>query len=348
MNYPLKFVQILRGFAAIAVLVYHAGIFSSLYFKSTFFSFEYGTLGVDFFFTLSGFIITYIHFKDIGDKHNVKSFLTKRFIRIYPFYWLILLAVIALDPSSFPGWKLFIQNILLFRLPMSHMPLQVAWSLTFELIFYLIFAIGIAAGWRVTRIIVVLWLLLIIFSPEIHNGFIQVLVSNLNIEFLFGCLAGYLFKQNQPLQLKSSLFFIGLLTITGTLLLTVAWRGFDRFNIIMTTLMGACSAWIILHAALLDRSQLYRFFAVPVLVLAGDASYAIYLTHTVYMPYLFKVFNYVTEVSVLNNFVQLLIVFLIILISIGVGILIHLFIEKPLLVFLRKKFHFLTKRPSFS
>ncbi|HUQ67860.1 MAG TPA: acyltransferase [Flavitalea sp.] len=347
MNHPLKFVQILRGFAAIAVLVYHAGIYSALYFKTKSFGFEYGTLGVDFFFTLSGFIITYIHLSDIGGKGSVNTFIFKRFIRVFPFYWFTLLAVIALDPPSFPGWKLFLQNLLLFRIPMSAMPLKVAWSLTFEIVFYILFAIAITAGWRLTKIMIGCWLLLIIFAPQIHHTLLQVFVSNLNIEFIFGCLAGYIFILKKP-ELKPSVFFIGFLIISATLLLCVTWRGFDRFSIIMTTLIGLASAWIILHAALLDKAQLYRSFALPVLVLAGDASYAIYLTHTVYMPYLYRLFNDFIDASSLNNYLMALIVLFIILIAIFIGILIHKFIEKPLLVFLRRQFHLLTTRASLS
>src|SRR5688500_3088585 len=327
MNYPLKFIQVLRGFAAIAVLLYHTGIYTNIYLGNSFFSFEYGTLGVDFFFTLSGFIITYIHLKDIKERGSVTNFTGRRFIRVFPFYWLTLLAVIVLDPSIFSGWKLFIGNILLFRLPMSEMPLKVAWSLTFEILFYFIFALAIAAGWKAARIMFAVWLVLIIFSPTIQNTFYNVLVTNLNIEFLFGCFAAYVFIEKTP-PLKASVFFAGLIFLAVFIIVCTAWRGFDRFNIIFTTLIGATSGWVVLHAALLDKAQRYRYFALPVLVLAGDASYAIYLTHTVYMPYLFKAFNQLTDTYHMNHLVQSMIVMLIIFLSISIGMLIHLVIEK--------------------
>lgn len=338
MNYPLKFIQVLRGFAAIAVLLYHTGIYASIYFGNSSFSFEYGTLGVDFFFTLSGFIITYIHLKVVKERGSVINFAGRRFIRVFPFYWLILLAVIALDPSTFPGRKLFIENLLLFRLPMSDMPLKVAWSLTFEIMFYFIFAVAIAAGWKAAKFMLAAWLVLIIFSPTIQNTFYNVLVSNLNIEFLFGCFAAYVFIEKKP-PLKASVFLAGLIFLAVSFIVCIAWRGFDRFNIIFITLMGATSGWIVLHAALLDKSQRYRSFALPVLVLAGDASYAIYLTHTAYMPYLFRAFNQLTHAFHFTHLLQSLMILLIIFLSIAIGILIHIFIEKPMLVFLRRKFH---------
>jgi len=344
---PLKSVQILRGFAALAVLLYHAGIYADIYFQSTAFNFEYGTLGVDFFFTLSGFIITYVHLKDIKGKGSVKRFAIKRFLRIFPFYWLTLLAVIASDPFVFPGWKLLLENLLLFRLPMSLMPLKVAWSLTFEIMFYFLFAVAIAAGWKAARIMLLVWFLLIVFSPALNNNFYQVLVSNLNIEFLFGCFAGYLIVQRK-FSSNIFVFVAGLIVLAALFSVSIKWTGFNRFNIIYTTLMGITAAWIIFHAALLDTTKRSHMFALPALVLAGDASYSIYLTHTVYMPYLFKGAESLMNVSAFNNPIQLMIILLIIVVSIIAGILIHLSIEKPVLTYLRRKFYLPKSGTSFS
>lgn len=344
---PLRSVQVLRGFAAIAVLLYHAGIYASIHFKTTVFNFEYGTLGVDFFFTLSGFIITYVHLKDIQEKGSVWSFAVKRFLRIFPFYWLVLLMVIALDPATFPGWKLFLENVLLFRLPMSQMPLKVAWSLTSELMFYFLFAIAIAAGWKTARIMLVSWLLIIVLAPVMNNGFYQVLVGNMNIEFMFGCLAGYVFLQKNYSS-NVPLFITGIIILAILFTVCIIWTGFDRFSIIYTTLMGATSGWIIYHAALLDTTKWSRMLALPLLVLAGDASYSIYLTHTVYMPYLFKGTTGLLNFSAVNHLVQLLVILFIIAISIAAGIVIHLWIEKPMLIYLRRKFHLARSGTSLS
>ena len=38
---------------------------------------------------LSGFIITYIHFSDLGDARTFPSFWIKRLLRIFPVYWII-------------------------------------------------------------------------------------------------------------------------------------------------------------------------------------------------------------------------------------------------------------------
>src|SRR4026208_650395 len=101
MKDQLKFVQILRGFAAIAVVIYHLDSITLTYFSYSLFHFNYGYLAINFFFTLSGFIITYVHLKEIQQKSSVRKFLLKRFVRIYPIYWLVLLFTIGLESPEF-------------------------------------------------------------------------------------------------------------------------------------------------------------------------------------------------------------------------------------------------------
>src|SRR5579864_820817 len=69
-------VQALRGFAATAVFFSHATQAPNLRLPLS-----YGGFGVDIFFVISGFIISYIA---ESDPHQ---FELKRIIRIVPFYW---------------------------------------------------------------------------------------------------------------------------------------------------------------------------------------------------------------------------------------------------------------------
>ena len=56
---------------------------------------QYGILGVNFFFVLSGFIILMAHYKDIGQPRSVGSYAYRRVIRIYPIYWVFLALYLA-------------------------------------------------------------------------------------------------------------------------------------------------------------------------------------------------------------------------------------------------------------
>ena len=88
-------VQIARGVAATAVVLAHANlIIDSRLFHGWLVT---GWCGVDFFFVLSGFIICYANSADIGHAERLPIYLYKRFVRVYPVYWLYTAAALLLD-----------------------------------------------------------------------------------------------------------------------------------------------------------------------------------------------------------------------------------------------------------
>lgn len=89
----------LRGFAILIVLVYHyfillpttspwlAGFVIGIASK--------GYVGVDLFFVLSGFLITGILYDAKGQNNYFRNFYARRFLRIFPLYYGVLLAVLG-------------------------------------------------------------------------------------------------------------------------------------------------------------------------------------------------------------------------------------------------------------
>ncbi len=95
-----------RGVAAALVVFHQAG---DVLTEPRFFGVEgFGghlcnfNVGVDFFFVLSGFIIAWVHWRDIGDPDRLGRYVVRRFARIYPPYWCILFPLIVLY-QMFPG-----------------------------------------------------------------------------------------------------------------------------------------------------------------------------------------------------------------------------------------------------
>lgn len=87
----------MRFFAALAVVITHIELLKGQYLKPNLWQenklvFELGALGVVFFFVLSGFLITYLLLKE-KEKANTISivkFYTRRILRIWPLYFLIM------------------------------------------------------------------------------------------------------------------------------------------------------------------------------------------------------------------------------------------------------------------
>ncbi|HFV9236088.1 TPA: acyltransferase family protein, partial [Acinetobacter baumannii] len=81
----IKSIQYLRGLAALAVVLHHAsGAILVHYAVNQKDFYSWGAGGVDLFFIISGFIMMYITF---GKEVNVRDFLYKRVIRIYPIFY---------------------------------------------------------------------------------------------------------------------------------------------------------------------------------------------------------------------------------------------------------------------
>src|SRR6202023_621717 len=92
-------IQILRGIAATLVVFHHS--FEESLSISTKIASEWliavGASGVHIFFVISGFIIYSVTYGRVPpNPEPAPSFLLKRFVRIFPWYWICLLATLAL------------------------------------------------------------------------------------------------------------------------------------------------------------------------------------------------------------------------------------------------------------
>ncbi len=107
--------DVLRFVAAFAVFVFHLGRDINAYFANyaVYPAFKYilkitdrGALGVNFFFVLSGFLITNLMLWEFKAKNtfSYKNFLVRRTLRIWPLYFLIVLIGFFILPKFWTGY----------------------------------------------------------------------------------------------------------------------------------------------------------------------------------------------------------------------------------------------------
>ena len=132
-----------RGIAAMSVLLYHYTTrYNEIFDTTSILNFSYGWLGVPLFFILSGFVITLT----ISRCKSPFDFLYRRFMRLYPTYWICLLITLSLVyASDFKMFQLpFIDVLMNFTMVGEILGFNYVdgsyWSLLPELLFYLLMA----------------------------------------------------------------------------------------------------------------------------------------------------------------------------------------------------------------
>jgi len=343
MQKKLGLIQVFRGFAAISVVLFHILTASVFYFKTTWLNgvFSAGSVGVDFFFVLSGFIMMYIHYGDLINRSNVKAFFLKRFIRIYPIYWII--ASVYLFFQLYTG-KYSIKTNLVFiiksylLIPQAVDPfLFPAWSLIFECFFYIIFGTCLLLGIKWSKYVFAGWLLLILIGQIIDIPFFhQMSFSPLILEFLFGCFIGYIFHtySNRIKEYDNGIFYSGLalmviVWILGSFFLTLPVKK----SLWSCMIYGSISSLLILGSALKDTNGTIRL--PNILLLIGESSYTIYLSHQIVLGLVYKKSVLLFSKNFTTGLLNIIGIIAFIL-AVIVGIIFHEAIEKKLLPKLQK------------
>lgn len=269
-NSKFDTLQLLRGIAAVSVVIFHEFGSSGV--------FKFGQYGVDLFFVLSGFIILYIHSGDIGSKKAMFPYLKKRLTRIFPTYWLVTFGYIVLvtifSHNAIPFSYIFKSFLLL---PQESSPIiGVAWTLEFEILFYLIFCI-LMFNRTIFYPIVILWGLTIVYFfifPVNFPLFISRFFNPINLEFLFGCLIALAVLKDKLRNLKRMVPFGVIL-----LVLSAALQYYGILNMHRFIMWGIPFSVLILGLVKLEMKK--RMNVPKILIYLGDASYSIYLTHLV-------------------------------------------------------------------
>lgn len=283
-------VQVLRFFAAFIVVVFHAqeAMRNSIvgHVKTEVDrAFMIGAAGVHLFFLISGFVMVYTTMRP-GRKMTTTKFFERRFMRIYPIYWV--LALIYLFVRYMVGSAYDISNERLvgafLLLPNGAGDIiGPGWTLAYEVYFYLCFGLALLFPNRIGLYVLTFAFLGMIavgvLFPNV-GSMLGIMVKPLLLEFLAGCWIAFCYLKGWRLPIWSGvlLVLLGLLGLAAGVPL-----GLEKYPAVLV--WGIPSIPILIGALTLEpifSKPLPRFLAK-----LGDSSYFLYLCHSLFIYLLF-------------------------------------------------------------
>ena len=275
--------DVLRGFAAVAVMVHHHGqYYDELYpgrapLSVNFFA---GHFGVELFFIISGFVIL----MTTERKATVWSFALARAARLMPCFLAalalatVILIVAPMPPLDTPTIGRFLANVtmapLLFGQRVVDLPY---WTLSYEMVFYGCMALLLAFGrLRSVEWIALAWIaaglaFTMLVDVQRHNRMTILLLAYYSNFFVIGmCL--YLVRAGRARRVTWLVLVLAILT-------SARGGGEQAFYASGGLYLSLTAAFALL--VWLGTTAVGRWIAVPPLVFLGRISYPLYLVHVV-------------------------------------------------------------------
>lgn len=303
MNHRFDVLDSFRGLAAIFVVIFHIQIYSSVepnaFFKSS-------DIFVDFFFILSGFVITLNYEEKIKENLKFKRYVVLRFARLYPlhlfmlFVWLPFIVVKIFlyqkgygntDPYIHNNFVSFLENLLLFQGGGWNYP---SWSIGAEFYTYILYFILI---FFIKKVNVILFNTLLIITVVVSFYLSQM---NLIVEYIlplytFGLfvLGGLIFKLYRYTYHLFSIKSDILISILQLILIVLIYYSVSKSKEVevfhyLTIIVFSISVYF--FSVFDDRGWISIFFKQKLFLYLGKISYSIYLVHAIIVTVFYNLF----------------------------------------------------------
>jgi peptidoglycan/LPS O-acetylase OafA/YrhL len=291
-RHELAGVQYVRGLAALMVILDHI---STMMVEPKYYGREplggmldFGGVGVDLFFTLSGFIIVYIAADaDWSPTMGAWVFFKRRFARIVPFLWVVIVgyAILRLGGRGyFPALE-YARAAVIW--PFGVVAPSPVWTLRHEFLFYGVFALTFLSG---RRWLLAAWALAPLawaafqrlFGPYVGLGpdIAFFLFNPIDLLFGLGAVLGLIYVRRRatwPAAAWAAPTTVAGVTAVFALALAINYRRDIPWQVIVLGLVSCAT----LAAACAARPP--TGFIGDLGRRLGDASYCIYLTHTAFV-----------------------------------------------------------------
>jgi peptidoglycan/LPS O-acetylase OafA/YrhL len=299
------------------------------------------SIGVDIFFMVSGFIMCFLTYRHFGEKGYWAEFLRRRFVRVAPLYWLftsLMLILILTTPAAVSHNDLSAGRIassyLFVPWPRAggdvYPILGLGWTLNYEILFYLSYSVALCfSRTRGLAGLALIFLLATTFGRFLPASWVALRfwTDPIILEFLLGAGLGVAYLRGVRLgaAARTALIILGV----G---LSISLTKLGLTNHVDRDLWGGAPAFLIAAGAILGHpggadGRLSPF--TRLLVLCGDASYALYLSH------MFSVRALTTVWSKLHWHAPIAYLACGLVLSTAVAVGVYLWIERPVLGLLK-------------
>ncbi|WP_295242702.1 acyltransferase [uncultured Brevundimonas sp.] len=295
---------------------------------------NFGAVGVDVFFVISGFIIATTTRGQAGVE-AAGAFLWRRFRRVAPIYWLLSLPILigmarggTLSPEVAAATFLFWP---FSGLEMTFPALGPGWTLCFEMLFYAGFGLAIAGRRRVGLGLVGAYAAMLAVGLVAAAPVLRFWGAPIILEFLLGVGIASVWRF-APRRL--GLWAVGLALVGFWLGLVFGYGGIDDVGALndpsnglrRAAVWGLPSAMLVFGVVRMERTDQAPGRLERAATFMGDASYSIYLVHVLVIRALGRMFE--------SGMVALpgdAVVWLTVVASLAAGAVVHVWIERPLL-----------------
>lgn len=360
---PRKYIPELdgvRGIAVAAVILYHC--FPSTLTRG-------GWMGVDLFFVLSGFLITGILVDSKAHPRYYVNFISRRILRIFPLYYLVLVIVLFVLPSLWrsiipphfnyyqenQGWFwLYLQNWLFSKsgFPKNHLLIHF-WSLGVEEQFYLVWpwVVKYIPRRHLIKVSIFLCLIGIVFrllpGYWTHFNITYRYMSTLSRidALLIGAMIAVLIRDNlrllEKITIPVCIISLGVFLVGLSIVKSINFLALPPFYTSIDLLFGS-----LLLISISSNKRIKRIVKQPFLIQLGKYSYGLYVYH--YIIFVLLEYNLTPWLSnhLSSSFLRMLIVgSLSVVLTVGISILSYYFFESYFLK-LKKYFPYTKKSPN--
>ena len=272
-----------------------------------------GYMGVDLFFILSGFIISYNYADQFrnGALSNYFIFLWKRIARIYPVHLFVLLIFLVLvflqerfdagfvwPPSTWQeptGYTVveFFKNLFLVHgldIPLTFSWNPPSWTLSAEWFAYLLFPLAAISTLKLRsrnfRLFAILSILVFICSLSFvldYKSFYYFTIVRIVCGFLLGCLAYRCYESGIGENFNWGKIILGSFILIGLSCL-LSYQLHLRSWFIVPLLL------VIVYGLAFDRGTFYKFFKSKFMMFWGKVSFSLYMIHEVSILVVYRIF----------------------------------------------------------